>query len=211
MSRVSGSTNLFRSSLNHHNWIELTISNAVVVENSGASDFLMEAGHLITVAMTETQFARMISSLNMGEGTACTLESIGGQRLKPCEPEDRAAFFEKSHNEHLDGNAQNLLGIGKRLQAMLDAKHRPTLKEMAEIVHELRVAGGNFDSNQDYYRERFREDCERVVEEAKTEIEAHIVNAVAKAGLEHLKAEMPALNVQPQPMIEHSNDEETTE
>lgn len=206
VSRVSGCTNLFRSSLKHHNWIELTISNAVVVDDTGTHDFLMEAGPpLITVAMSETQFARMISSLNMGEGTACTLEAIGGHRLKSPEPEDRAAHFEKTHNEHLDGNAEKIRDIGSRMQEMLDRKHRPTLKEMAELIHEMRVAGGNFDSNQDFYREQFREDMEKVVEEAKTEIESHIMNAVSKAGLEHLQAQMPALEVESRPRIEDSS------
>lgn len=194
ISRVSGHTTLFRSALTHHNYIEMTISKAKVVDTTGASDFVMEDGQLITVAMSETQFARMISSLNIGEGSPCTLVRCNGERMPDCPPEDRKGYVKASHDDHLDNNSAALAQIGEDLQEMLDRKHRPTLKEMAELIHRLRCSSGNFDSNQDYYRERFAEDMERITEEAKTEIEAHIVNAVARVGLEHLQDQMPRLH-----------------
>jgi len=191
--RTSGQTDLFRSSLRHHNWITLSIRRAKTVNTGGAHDFMSDGEELIEVSLSETQFARMITSIGMGEGAACTIERIDGERMPECPPQDRKQFVIDAHNEHLDGHREDISEMLGRLQQMLENKKRPTLRELGEIIHSLSCYTGNFDSNQRFYREQFQEQMEAVIEEAKTEIEGHLLRMAGKIGIEQAKAEAPKL------------------
>ena len=192
ISRVSGQATLFRSSLQHNHFISLTISKARVVDSGGASDFLMSDEELIEVYMSETQFARMITSIGMGEGAPCTINRHGGESVEDCPEQDRKQFVIDAHDEHLadhDSKMRELLG---RLQRMKTDKHRPTLKELGEIVHELSCYTGNFKTSHKYYREQFTEEVEEILDDARTEIEAHILHSAGKLGIN--REDLPRLN-----------------
>ena len=95
--RVSGHTRLFGSDFTHHNYISLRISTAKTIESYGVKTSVHSDEQIVEVCLSEVQFARMITSLNMGEGTPCTLEYVQmppsleehqGQRIPKVEAED---------------------------------------------------------------------------------------------------------------------------
>lgn len=191
VTRVSGQTNLFRSSLQHQHFISLSISRAKVVESGGAHDFLMGGEELIEVYMSETQFARMITSIGMGEGSPCTINRHNNERVEDCPSQDRKQFVIDSHNEHIEDHEAKVRELLGQLQRMLSDKHRPTLKELAQIIHELSCYTGNFKSSHKYFRNQFVEEVESILDDAKTEIEAHILHSAGKLGID--KADLPKL------------------
>lgn len=176
-------TNLFRSSLSHHHWIELQIKRAKVVGNCSASDLIMGNGSLITVAMTETQFAKMMTSLNVGSGSPCTLERVNGERIEDCPSEERHEFIKKTHDKHLEDRDKRLQETISEMRGAWAAKRRPTLKQFDQFLRKLEIYSANFETNQKYYKDRFKEEMDAIVSEAKTEVETHIVDIAGKLGV----------------------------
>lgn len=182
--RVSGLRTLFRSQLNHHNWIELTISEAEVIQDLKAYDHVMGRKEIISISMSETQFAKMVSSMNLGCGTPCTITDREGKRIPDPPFQDRAAFVQNGHEKHLEQSEEALSDLAGHLEEMLEAKKRPTLAELRDIQRQIAGFMSMFRANSKYYRERFTEEMETIVEAAKTEIEAHVSRVVEKTGIE---------------------------
>jgi hypothetical protein len=184
ISRVNGTTNLFRSSLTHQSYIELRICRASVMDVGGGHDPVMPEDQLITIKMSETQFARVITSMNMGAGCPVTLSRVSGERQPPAPQDDRKAFATKAHGNHVDRHRDQLSGLADRLREKQIVRKRPTLKELDEWTQEMSVLAANFASNDAYYRERFQEDIEGIVDEARTELEVHAAATAVRLGMD---------------------------
>lgn len=70
--RVSGERPLFRVDYPQGNYIELRIKRAKL-EREGAHEFVFGQEEIVSVAMSEVQFARLVASFNIGDGVPCTL------------------------------------------------------------------------------------------------------------------------------------------
>lgn len=182
---------LFRSSLTHHHFITLTVCRAHMSDHDGY-DFVHADEELIEVSMSESQFARMITSMNMGSGSPVTISRFQGELVESPPVDDRKAFVAKGHgNSHVKKNESLAAAIGT-LNEMRENGKRPTLKEMDEIIGLLHSATVT-DRGESFYRERFAEEMEHIVDEAKTEVEAHIIQSVKLAGIEGLQDKLPRL------------------
>lgn len=200
ISRVHGMTTLFRSSLTHQNFIELRICRASVMDGGAGHDPVMPEESLITVKMSETQFARAITSMNMGAGCPVTLSRVAGKRHPEPPQDDRKAFATKAHGDHVDHHRNALSELLGSLQANQIKRKRPTLKELDELVQALSVLAANFADNDTYYRERFQEDIEGIVDEARTELEVHAAATAVRMGVDPtVLPALPAPEAAPNP------------
>lgn len=77
---------------------------------------------------------------------------------------------------------QDLLALQRQLEAWREGKHRPTLAELDELINSLRCM--HLASNFAFCQELMEEKMEETIEDARTEIEAHIMNVMTKLGLE---------------------------
>ncbi|MEE8368276.1 MAG: hypothetical protein V3S30_08155, partial [Thermoanaerobaculia bacterium] len=77
VSRCSGRAQLFDVSSPQQHFIALSIKEAVRYR-SLSNDQIYSKRQLIEVWMSETQFARMLSSIGMGGGVPCTLHHVAG-------------------------------------------------------------------------------------------------------------------------------------
>lgn len=182
VSRVSGQASLFDSAFQHQHYITLSISRAVMIDSVGHRH-TMEREEYIEVAMSETQFARMITSLNMGSGTPCTLQHFQGRLVEQPLREDE----HQTHRDLVRDKMANVMDRQKAMAAQLkkwrEEKHRPTLKELDELASKLETESENFDKNMAFYAGVFEEHMERITDEAKTEIEAHMMQTQQRLGL----------------------------
>lgn len=191
ISRVSGMTHLFGSSFNHHNFISLTISTASEYGRFGVSKSVMSEEQIVEVSISESQFGQMISSLNMGCGTPCTLEYVqtpdslkeyAGKRIPNLEPEDIRKTHKDGLEELISERLEALGVIERRIDAWRSDKHRPTLRELEELrkeIHQLHLA-----NSLAYCQEVLEEKMEETLEEGRTEIEAHADLIMRKLGLD---------------------------
>lgn len=183
INRVSGQAELFDSSISHQHYITLSICRATK-HRDGSHDFVLAGKELIEVAMSETQLARVITSMNMGSGSPCTLQHIDGKMVDQPELEDLLNTHKKMVQDKLTGVTKNQLKIAQRVTKWREDKHRPTLKELDDLSQQLHCSAAHFELNMGYYAQCFKEHMETVVDEAKAEIETHMLATAGRLGLE---------------------------
>lgn len=175
ISRGSGQVDLFDSDVGHQHFINLTINRAVRYDD-GRHQFIHAKDQLIEVRMSEHQFARAITSLNMGSGAPCTLEWFDGKRLPDVEKEDRRDAARAAFSETIKDEDEHLTKMAKELDEMRKQKKRPTLAQMDEMIQQLKWCSGRLKSNMEHNLTCFEEHMENVVQEAKAELEVHALN-----------------------------------
>lgn len=188
--RCSGDTELFDSAMTHQHYIAISIKLASKHTN-GAHDFIFGGTELIEVAMSESQFARAITSMNMGSGAPCTLQRYNGEMIDQPEAEDRLNSHRDMVADKLGDAMERQEKLGAQVAKWRAEKHRPTLKELDSLAEELQQASAHFQSNMTYYAGAFEEHMERVVDDAKTEVEAHMLASAGRLGLD--RDELPKL------------------
>lgn len=182
-SRVTGGNNyLYGSDFAHHNTVRISITGSVVVRDHG-----IERAHngreLIEIEMSESQWASMVSSLNMGSGTMCTLRRVAGEKMPHLPPpEDKQEIFAKSMDETLAKAKEH----AKELRIMLEQSGLPK-KKVDEMLRKLGQVDMNIGSNVEYVGKVFGEHMETTVSKAKTEVEAYVTGTIARAGLKALQ------------------------
>lgn len=190
ISRVSGRAKLFDSSIEHQHYIALRICRATK-HSDGSHDSIFAGERLIEVAMSETQFARAITSMNMGSGSPCTLQSLDGEMVDQPEREDLLNTHKEMVSDELKGVLEAQLALGKQVAEWREQKHRPMLKELDTLSQQLHASAANFEQNMGYYASCFEEHMEKVVDEAKAEIETHMLATAGRLGVE--RDEFPAI------------------
>lgn len=188
--RVTGRTELFDSALEHQHYITLSVRKAEKFTD-GSHDFIMSRDEYIEVAMSETQFARMITSLNMGSGVPCTLQHFDGKQVEQPLKEDMLNTHRDMVEDKLKGIMDRQDALGSKVRKWRDTKHRPTLKELDDLAESLECASQHFESNMRYYARCFEEHMEKVVAEAKTDVEAHALATTGRLGI--IRDKMPEL------------------
>lgn len=202
ISRVSGETTLFDSDFQHQHFISLSVCKAAKYDDGHHSMIHEDHGDdgrsIVEVYMSEAQFARAITSMNMGSGSPCTLNRVHNKSVPLPEAEQAKERHIDGVNEKLSGAMNKQREIVGLLERWRSDKHRPTLKEMDELIMDLGCATDNFKSNMEYYGRCFEEHMEKVVLDAKTEIETHILATTERLG------------VQDKPSIEFGGDDVPT-
>lgn len=171
-SRVSGHTALYDSDFMHQHYIVLRICESEL--HRSLRDHHYDGKQLIEVAMTESQWATFVSSLNVGGGVPCTLQRRGFEPVPQIpQPENRKEQFA---NDLADKMKDIIADLD---QAIASAK---TKKEAAALEKiRMQVA-----SNIPFIAESFDEHMEGVVERAKCEVHGYANGAVQRLGLQAL-------------------------
>lgn len=188
-SRVTSSSGVpcYGSKLRHSRFINITISQSEIVRSIN-SDHFHDGEELITVRLTENQFAQFITSLNIGGGTPCTLEHQNRQRV-PDPPFRNEADIVKNSFEQ---KAQEVASVLTQAQQLLEDMRAPGGKTgkgaLAELAAKLEKAVREIGSNMPYMAECFEEVMEDVVTAAKTDIEAYMADAAVRAGIPSIAA-----------------------
>ena len=81
--RTSGQRHLFGSPLQRHQgYVTIRVNHAEKVRSGRGYYWYFARKNIIEVALSEAQFAQLITSWNVGEGVPCTLDSIPGDGLR---------------------------------------------------------------------------------------------------------------------------------
>jgi hypothetical protein len=202
--RISGLTNLFQSGFNHHNWIALTISRAKEFEGYGVDSSLMQDEQIIEIYLSEAQFARMITTPNMGGGTPCTINRFFANeelaKYNGSIPDVEKEDVKKTHKDKVKEAINERLGkvneLRKQIADWREAKHRPTLSELDELVSSIDSL--HLAANFAWMQRLMEEKMEATVAEGKTEIEAHIAHLAKQVGLDTIsQAKLPTMDEPP--------------
>ncbi len=188
----SPNINLFGSSVTHSNLISLTIKRAERIRSLHRDRYFGKES-IITVIMSDVQFAEAITSMNMGNGVPVTLQHIGSQSIESCPEINRKQqidieFAKDVKNiSDLTKNAAKEVGIILKGSGVLKKEDR---QRLADLVYHIQM---NVEQNLPFLQKSFTKQVDKTIVEAKGECEAFVVNAIHKLGVEALQDKHPVL------------------
>ena len=190
VSRVTGQRFLYGSDFTHHNYLTLTIKKSEV-RRSLSHEWFFGNGDIIEVAMSEAQWATMISTLNVGDGTPCTLTRLDCKSIPEIEPTHVAADDFKDEVSIKSKEAARLVDATiAKVEAELNLSQKKKKAILAPLVKLRQELGANLP----FVVETFGKHMETQVEKAKIEVSSYVQGAISRAGLEALQAPvMPLL------------------
>lgn len=199
--RVSGGHSaLFDSDFTHQHYMTLTIKTASVRRDL-SNNWNFGGEELIEIAMSESQWATFVSSLNVGSGTPCTLRHVCGE-YRPQLPNPDAPS--KQFKEELCKSMSAMQDELKSLAASLKSEGAIGKKRANELSENLSRLAERFSSNVTFVANQFDEHVERTIENAKIEVNAYANNLVTKTGIDALRNVPPGIAYQDQPLIQNS-------
>lgn len=192
-SNVFGQTELYGSSVVHHNWIEITISKSKKTRHLHHDNYY-PGKQLITVALSHAQFSEMLCAMNTHRGVPCTIEDFDMKSIPSAESSviSKSDTYVKEFEKDIKDVMDKLNAITETMKA-LEEKPSLSKKDRAPIIDGLEKIKTMLNSNMPYVLKCFLEKVEGVSVEAKHEIEAFRSAVITQAGLEHIAQNAPKL------------------
>lgn len=197
ISRVTGgpgAKNLFGSPLAHHyGTIRLSVGTAKWIHSLHHDRYQGSLwGEHVEIEMSAAQFADMITSLNMGGGTPCTIRRLAGAEVPS--PPDHA-----TEAEHIRDNFEGSLDKYKAKARVYRKKIEDLTSKLSEKARrEIRIAldviEDQLSDNVPFVLKQFQEATTRITSSAKAEVEAFVTGVVRAAGIEAIAGgKLPSL------------------
>lgn len=183
--RIIGSRALYGSDFMHHNYVRVEIHESQL-NRSLSRDWHFSRKTIISVDLSEAQWASFVSSFNVGAGVPCTIASRDGKYVPEFPLRDEGQEYKAEANAKL---ADALAKIDAAI-AEVEANTAGISKAKREaMLGPLRRAHQQLASNLSFVAQSFAEHMETRVEKAKVEVNAYVTQTVARAGLDALRAQ----------------------
>lgn len=168
---------LFGSSIKHRDTICLRIGTANV-KRGLSTDWYHKEKDIIEIEMSQSQFADLITSFNMGEGVPVTIKYLNGKRMDDCPYESKEDQHLQEYKEHINTTKSLAASLIYDVKEIFSKKDRFTKKEKEEFLSLLTRLYNEVKPNEEYMLSSFQEQMDRTKSEAKTEIEAFFENRI---------------------------------
>lgn len=191
VSRVQGSfPNLAGVDYEHSGAIQFTVSEADISIDGDRTHFF-EGKHIMRWAMTEVQFAQMISTLNVGDGTPITLEYVrdGAMQAVPPLPKHMHGLeeLEQVAADSLKHSVERLRDMHRR---MVDMAAAGSIKkgDFNELVEDMRMAVQDQETNLPWRMEQVKKNIAKAADRTKQEVVAFARNVAQQFGIANMLA-----------------------
>lgn len=177
-SRVTSNsaTPLFGSSIKHKDTIRLRLK-AGHKRRTLNSDWYYGDKLLYEVEMSYSQFAELITSMNIGDGIPVTIRATEKDYDVPdCPFEDKGTIHKEEFQKHLDWAYSDSKELINKVEEIFESKKSFNKTEKQEILSILRQISYNIGVNQSFMLKQFQEQMEQTVTESKGEIESFFQN-----------------------------------
>jgi len=191
--RTGDPGSLFGSSIKHHNYVALTIRRAELNRDLHRNWYY---GHeaLIEVEMSNTQFAEMITSMNLGDGVPCTIRHIGYETMERPPGVQQRQIFEDEFKADMQKVGNKISSAVKKAESLLDTKGSIKKADKQEIISLLTSISQDINSNMPFVETQFNKAMDKTVSEAKGEVEAFVTNKITSLGIEALREQLPQIS-----------------
>jgi hypothetical protein len=189
-SRVQGRVNLYDSDFSHNHHIVLRIDASKLYRSLNNDRHYPDHNSMVELAMTESQWATFVSTLNMGSGVPATLQRFNGQTIPGLpSPKSRAEQFGNDIKEDLADAISQLDALDASIEeAGLSKTKASALKD------KVRAARASITSSIPWVVQQFDEHAETTTQKAKQEIHGYMTGMIQRAGLDALSGgTMPLL------------------
>lgn len=195
ISRPHGGHNvLFGSEIIHNSYVSLAIYEAVERYDTGYKSH-SPRNPIIEIKMSADQWARMVSSIGIGEGTPCTLDWIRGTGRLPRIPEPVVG---EQHKQTISEKGQQAINASRKMIAEIEALQadgKISAKAAKVLLGQARMTINIINGTMPFVVEQAQEHIEKIVTDAKSTVEAHLRQIVWDAGIEHLTGDNTRLEV----------------
>lgn len=185
-SRVNGNSGyLFGTNVQPDNYIEMRLYTGRMKRDDIEDDFYPD-DNILTVKMSPVQFSELITSMNYASGVPCTITSFNGKKVEQAKNiENRKTFSARSFNDKMSKFAAS---INKNMTTAekLIAKKNLSKKDQEELRMMLYGIQKELTSDIPFFRQMFQEEMDKIVVDAKAEIDAAMQHTVTKAGIKAL-------------------------
>lgn len=194
--RTGGATPLFGSSIEHRDTIAMTLYHADITRGLH-QDNIYGGRPIAEVEMSYSQFAEAITSMNMGSGVPVTIrwtEKDG--KIPPCDFVSKREQFTDEFKEKRKKATEDAQQLIKDITELFSQKKALTKADKDAILNKLHHLNMDIGCNMDFIADKFNEQMDKTVMEAKGEIEAFMqnkVNSIASATLVEHRDELLAL------------------
>lgn len=184
-SRVSSSPPgavLFDSDVTHQHYVVVRLATASR-DRHLHHDWKRARQTIIEVAMSEAQWASFVSTMNVGDGVACTVqwrEGVGRVPEMPYSPRLQESIREV--RAAADMAAAKVARAAEAVQTAFDGN--AGRKAMREALRDLQIALGHMPANTAFAAEALNEHAENVVQKARADIEAMVTAKAQQLGID---------------------------
>lgn len=179
ISRVSTTgKKLLGSSLKHENFISLKINKAEMVNRELHSTEFFSKNKIIEINLTSAQFAELITTLNYGSGTPCTITydkydgHIEYQEPSSSRPEDE---LNKMQTFAVQDKDKKINDIIQNAQSILN-KNSIGKKDREYLLSLFKLLTNYTEEKFNFMQQQFQKKMEKHITDAKTEIDSTLTN-----------------------------------
>lgn len=187
---VQGSACLYGSDFEHHNYVILTVKGSELHRDL-ARDWHFERNTIVEIALSEAQYATMISAPNRS-GVPCTLQYREGEMIPGLPRRDSTKLYDAEIERKLHATVASL---EKQRDEIKDAVSKLPKKVQEQVLGPIETAIREISSNTPFVMKSFDEHMEASIEKAKVEVNAYVTNTVMRAGLESIQGGVPLLEL----------------
>lgn len=192
-SRWQGTSHrLFGSALRVNSGISLHIKQARTGWDL-SREWIHGGKEIVEIHMTETQFAQLLTTMNMGDGVPVTIayvRDVGLIRMPETAYESEPERIQKDFKNQQKEMANKLDAMTAGIKAIL-AKPSIGKKDREDIQSLVDAFSNHARHTLPFLISQLQEAAEKVVTQAKTELTAFADRTLKAAGLEHLKDKAP--------------------
>lgn len=148
----------------------------------------------IEVMLTDSQWARMVSSIGQGSGTPCTIRSINGKSVDLYELPTTRKSFDNDVKVSLQGLSTKIKkALDESISLLLEKdgkgkRRNLTLEERENIVNKLRDLLTEFEHNLPFMQTMFSENIDKETDYALLELHSLHNSLLKDLGLQLLKS-----------------------
>lgn len=190
---TGGNDVMFGSSIKHRNGICIRLYQAEH-ERSLANDWYYGRDLLFEVNMSQSQFAEMITTPNVGSGVPCTIQHVMGKTMEKPPFEAKAQTFRDEFVQRAAKITEDGTLYMKEALDILENKTTLGKGDRKIILDAFAMLKQSIKSDMPFLQKQFHEQMDRTITEAKGEIEAFVEHKVRSVGLEAIRKEMPQLS-----------------
>lgn len=177
---------LFMSSVKNGTVVTLEIRKAERTRGSTHSDRVFSLENVVEIEMTELQFAQMITSFGIGGGVPCTLKRVGAENIENCPPDTRFREFNAEIKLDADETSSDLDELRSMIDELVE-QPRVNKSQIRDLAAKMDKVLRDLKSNVPYLAKQIQEHTDDVLQDAKAQIDGHILDRVHRLGLGSLK------------------------
>lgn len=185
--RISGTQNLFGTSIEHKDFFRISIGTATH-KRSLSTDWYHKDKNIIEVSISANQFMDLITGINRGDGIPCTISYKDGEVLPQPPFVSQVDMYKEEFKKQMKKMAEPIDAKIDMVKSILEGK-TITKGDKEEIVSLLESLTSGMKSSLPFVQSCFAEQMDKTLTETKCAVEAMVTNRVIDAGIKAIDLE----------------------